>query len=164
MANGHGGYRKPQHPAPASGPGRLAKRTDGGPTQAIREVPSQGGHRGDRQDITNLERSAPMPLDSGGGKAPIPPAPSKTAADVTPLNAPSNKPDEPVTAGADVGEGPGLESLGIKDPQTALSERDAQQLAQYLPVIEYWANQPGSLPSTRAWVRQVKGILAGLPT
>ena len=27
-----GGYRKPERPASASGPGRLSKRTDGGPT------------------------------------------------------------------------------------------------------------------------------------
>ena len=35
MPNGHGGYRKPEHPAPASGPGRLSKRTDGGPGQKL---------------------------------------------------------------------------------------------------------------------------------
>lgn len=163
MANGHGGYRKPQHPAPASGPGRLAKRTDGGPTQKIRDVPTSGGTPGARKEIDALEHSAP--LAGGGGQPPTPHVapPARSRADVTPLNAPSNRPDEPVTAGADAGDGPGSAALGLQDPQERLSQQDAQQLAQYLPVLEYWANQPGSLPSTRAWVRQVKGVLAGLP-
>ena len=33
MAEQHGGKRTPRNPAPVSGPGRLSRRTDGGPAQ-----------------------------------------------------------------------------------------------------------------------------------
>ena len=43
-----GGYRKPENPAPVSGPGALSERTDGGPTQAPMYYPDttygQGGY------------------------------------------------------------------------------------------------------------------------
>jgi hypothetical protein len=32
---GDGGYQAPRNPAPVSGPGKLSKRTDGGPAQAL---------------------------------------------------------------------------------------------------------------------------------
>lgn len=34
MTDGRGGYRRPTNPAPASGPGALSQRTDGGPPVA----------------------------------------------------------------------------------------------------------------------------------
>jgi len=34
-----GGYRKPNNPAPISGPGSLSQRTDGGGTQPATYVP-----------------------------------------------------------------------------------------------------------------------------
>jgi hypothetical protein len=80
--------------------------------------------------------------------------------DITPLSAPSARPGEPVTAGASMGAGPGLESLGLSNPDEQVRQQDAQQLAQYLPVLEYVSNLPGSTPSMRAMVRRIKGMLA----
>lgn len=155
MANGHGGKRTPAKPAPVSGPGRLSKRTDGGPAQKLRDIPSQS--YGDAQQFKSLEQAAPMAANdvtaSGGG---APPAP----ADIIPLGAPSARPNEPVTAGAPMGAGPGLESLGLSNPDEQVRQQDAQQLAQYLPVLEYVSNLPGSTPSMRAMVRRIKGMLA----
>ena len=34
-----GGYRKPENPAPSSGPGALSQRTDGGPAQGAKYIP-----------------------------------------------------------------------------------------------------------------------------
>jgi hypothetical protein len=157
MANGHGGKRTPAKPAPVSGPGKLARRTDGGPAQKLRDIPSQS--YGDASQFKSLEQAAPMaandvPTPTPGGGSPSGPM------DITPLSAPSTRPGEPVTAGAPMGAGPGLESLGLSNPEDQLRQQDAQQLAQYLPVLEFVSNQAGSTPSMRAMVRRLKGMLA----
>lgn len=104
MANGHGGSRVPSNPAPVSGPGALSKRTDG---QGARYM--SGGQYGEGQEMMELQSSAPMseqsspaPQARSGGRA----APSPQQS-VTPLFAPSERPDEPITAGAPFGPGPG---------------------------------------------------------
>ena len=48
---------------------------------------------------------------------------------ITPLFAPSQRPDEPITSGIALGEGPGPEVLGVMQRPEALS----QVLAQMLP-------------------------------
>jgi hypothetical protein len=50
-------------------------------------------------------------------------------APVTELYAPSQRPDEPITAGIDMGEGPGSSALGMQPQQETLS----QILARMLP-------------------------------
>jgi hypothetical protein len=90
--------------AKVSGPGKFAKRVDGtafdknASRQPIREMPSQ--EYGDRAAMTALQ-----------GSAPINATPSMIRP--TPLSAPSERPDEPVTAGAPFGAGPGPEALPI---------------------------------------------------
>ncbi len=94
-----GGYRKPSNPAPASGPGALAQRTDGGPTQAATYIP--GLPYGEGQQTYNNQTSAPMagtPYDS----LPVQPVS---------LDAPTQYPDEPGTAGINSGPGGGSELL-----------------------------------------------------
>lgn len=100
-----GGYRRPSSPAPVSGPGALSQRTDG---QGARYM--SGGEYGEGQEMMDLQTSAPMaktetrmprarasraaaPAAGGGGQ-------------VTPLFAPSDRPDEPITAGMPFGPGP----------------------------------------------------------
>lgn len=152
MANGHGGPRTPNSPAPVSGPGSLSKRTDGPPGgghQPIR-VPT-GGQYGDAQALQQVQQGAPM-AQSPGGQAPggllaglkLPPGAS--------LADPSNQPDTPVTAGAAQGAGPGLEALGLPQQQ----DQDLAALIQYLPVFEHMANQPGSSAAGRNLVRALK--------
>jgi hypothetical protein len=103
MAEGHGGTRRPSNPAPVSGPGALSQRTDG---QGARYM--AGGEYGEGQEMMDLQTSAPM------SKAPAAPRPrtgrqvvSEEMAPPTPLFAPTQRPDEPVTAGAPFGPGPG---------------------------------------------------------
>lgn len=104
MANGHGGSRVPSNPAPVSGPGALSQRTDG---QAARYM--SGGQYGEGQEMMELQTSAPMsksqaasPRPRSGGRPAVAPQQS-----VTPLFAPTERPDEPITAGAPFGPGPG---------------------------------------------------------
>lgn len=93
--------------AQVSGPGRFARRTDGtafdknATRQPIREMPSQA--YGDRTELTGLQGSAPM--------AATPSAPA--AMRPTPLSAPTERPTEPITAGAPFGPGPGREVMPI---------------------------------------------------
>lgn len=115
-----GGYQAPASPAPASGPGRLSRRTDRGPAQPIRQIP--GGSYGDRQELTQLQQASPLaqtpslPSASSGGGGAVPQAPSVMP---IPLSAPTTRPDEPITAGAALGPGPGLEALGPVGPSAA---------------------------------------------
>jgi len=134
MANNHGGYRAPKNPAPVSGPGRLSRRTDGGPQQTHAQM--TGMPYGENAEYMDLQSSAPVaatPSVSNTRSRNIVPAGPTVAA--TPLFAPTNRPDEPVTAGAPFGPGPN----GAPDAQPTLAEAfrrmamndpsgDAQQL------------------------------------
>lgn len=144
MANGHGGHRTPSDPAPVSGPGALSRRTDGGATSQPQMVAS-GGEYGSRQEMENLQGSAPM--QGGGGGAPTP-----GAAPPVPLNAPSQRPEEPVTAGAALGAGVGPEAAGILSDEQGTIE----QLRPLLRSMETIANLPGSNPQFRAYVRKLR--------
>lgn len=86
----HGGYRAPANPAPVSGPGALSQRTDGVPTGQVK-----GLAYGENQTVNALAGSGPMAQPRAGGPA------------VIPLDADSQFPDEPITAGAPFGPGPG---------------------------------------------------------
>jgi len=108
--------------AGAAGPGKFSKRTD---------LPSQ--YYGEGVETASVKSGAPLAstrgvADNVGGRpanAPVPSAP------VTELFAPSQRPDEPVTAGIDMGAGPGSEVLGMQSP---LSQRKMSDiLAEMIP-------------------------------
>lgn len=107
----HGGKRTPGNPAPVSGPGQLSQRTDGGPQQVLSDV--SGLAYGENQGLEDLQSAAPLnasgqttaratrraPSRRGGGRA--------GGMGVSPLMSPTQRPDEPVTAGAPIGPGSG---------------------------------------------------------
>lgn len=106
MAEQHGGYRRPSAPAPVSMPGALSRRTDGGPAQTT--VPMTGMGYGENADYNDIQSSAPLaaaPSVSNTRARKSSPTGSGVAA--VPLFAPTAFPDEPVTAGAPFGPGPG---------------------------------------------------------
>lgn len=148
MANGHGGQRTPANPAAASGPGALSQRTDGGATQAPQVA--GGGEYGERAEMMDLQSGAAMQGGGGG------PAPGPSRDQLTPLGAPSGRPDEPVTAGADAGAGIGARAAGI------LGEKEItdQKLRPLMHSLEVMANLPGSNAETRALVRNLKARLS----
>lgn len=113
----HGGYRKPANPAPVSGPGKYSRRTDGGPAQVMSAAPDQA--YGDKTAQMNQQRIAPM-----GGATPMPPAaqaasggaaagPQLPAYSGGDFAGPSSRPNEPITAGVDIGPGPGSAALNL---------------------------------------------------
>lgn len=149
-----GGPRKPSAPASVSGPGRLARRTDGGPGQVQRDLPNAAyGEQGAFQAVQGgaplaLAEGALSPSSGGGGGmgGPMP---------VTPFGAPTAYPDQPVTSGAPVGPGVGPEALGLPNDE-ALQTEDRKAMLAYLPVLNFLANQPTAMPSLRAVVRKIK--------
>lgn len=147
MADGHGGYRRPQNPAPVSGPGALSRRTDGQPGMV-----APGGEYGSRKDMEQIQSGAPMAEAAAPAAGAGP-----TAADLVPLGAPTANPGEPVTAGADLGAGMGPQGAGILDDNQISDE----QLRPMLKSLEAVANLPGSTPQTRSYVRLLKAKLNG---
>lgn len=148
-----GGYRQPSSPAPVSGPGSLSKRTDG--AQPVR-VPT-GGQYGDAQQLQQLQQGAPL-AESAGGNAPMPGLlAGLSLPEGVPGDAASQEPDTPVTAGAALGAGPGLEALGMAQQP----DEDMQALVKYLPVLEFMAEQPGASRASRNLVRQLKSLQGG---
>jgi hypothetical protein len=111
MAEQQGGMRRPQNPAPVSGPGRLSQRTDGGPQQVLSDV--SGLAYGENQAMESLQSAAPMSAAGqttpratrrgGSGRA----AQRAAGRSMVPLMSPTQRPDEPVTDGASVGPGRG---------------------------------------------------------
>ena len=108
MADNRGGYRQPRNPAPVSGPGALSKRTDGGamdgmtpPTPQTQPAQYMAGLGYGEGGNMAQQTAAPM----AGNDIPVEPAP------MVPLFAPTERPNEPITAGIDFGPGPGSEIM-----------------------------------------------------
>lgn len=148
-----GGYRPPSNPAPVSGPGALSRRTDGGPAsnkQPIQKLPDAG--YGEQAEFRGIQqgaamRNVPAPV-VGAPSAP----PGGAAAAGIPLDAPSARPGEPVTTGADAGLGIGMKELGIAEPD--VEQQDIAYLLRQLPVLQFMVDSnPGASTSTRALVR-----------
>jgi hypothetical protein len=146
MANGHGGPRTPSNPAPVSGPGAMSQRTDG---QPITYIP--GGEYGEGQELIDLQRGAPL-AEASSPTAGADYQPQGPAVTPVPLGAGTAYPDEPITAGVDVGAGPGSEVMGLPN-----QDRDwVAQLAPYLPALEFAAGRPSASPIMRRAVRTIK--------
>ena len=154
-----------EKPAMTSGPGALSRRTDGGPAskQAIRYVSGMPAY-GDAQALMDMQASAPMaktniPPKSAPASAMQPQQPMAPSAGngqpiqpaVTPLNAPTAKPLEPVTAGAASGAGPGPEVLN-------LTNADVSQYQTAKEQIQAMASSPTASPALRALAQRFNQV------
>jgi hypothetical protein len=126
--------------AGAAGPGKFAKRTD---------LPSQ--YYGEGLETANLKSQSKLATTRGiadnvGGRPSNPPTP------ITPIYAPTQKPEVPVTDGVDVSGGRGSDALVMRQPDDT-NFRAAIQA--YKPVLAYVADLPNTSPETRAAIRQL---------
>lgn len=125
-----GGYRKPNNPAPVSGPGALSRRTDGGAgsKQAMQEI--RTGKYGESKALMEQQQGAPL---AGN------PSPQASVAasmkSITPLFAPTERPQEPVTAGMPFGPGENVAPIS-QGPDSALVELRAAYAAYPSPQLE----------------------------
>lgn len=140
--NGHGGYRKPDSPAAVSPPGALSKRTDTGPSKPT--LPT-GQPYGSRQNLEQFQQSGPMatsqPLPgptAGGGTPPTQPPPAAT---LDPF-APTQRPNEPITAGIPHGPGP---NGGILPPDPMEYLRAIYAVNQNPDILEVLLDHGGQL-------------------
>jgi hypothetical protein len=107
-----------------SGPGKFAKRTD---------LEYQSQAYGDGVAYDALKSGAPLantPDVRGATRTEINSAVAQSAPQdaLTPLFAPSQRPNEPITAGVDVGAGPGSEVLTMGKATEKLSDILAKML------------------------------------
>jgi len=121
-----------------SGPGPFSKRTD---RQGAKQLPNAA--YGEQKQFQAEQAGAPM------AKTPNP------MADVVPLTEPTRRPDEPVTAGVDVGPGPGSEILGLKTP-TDVTLEDLNKLSKYMPLMMQYADSPQSSGTMKAFVKYLR--------
>ena len=112
--------------AGASGPGKFSKRTD-------MTLPSAG--YGEGVETAAIKAGAPLsktPNVNPMSRSEQGIAPSQLER-ITPLYAPTQRPEEPITTGIAIGEGPGPEVLGMR-PQ--MTEKYSDTLAKLLPYDE----------------------------
>jgi hypothetical protein len=137
--------------AGVSGPGKFSKRTDG--------LSFQSTEYG--SGVENAANKAGAPLarteDVRGARA-SDVREAAAQAPVTPLYAPTQRPEEPITSGIPMGEGPGPEVLGINQP-SADTDADRQRMLSYLPALEALAQSPASSQSFRNYVRLLRANL-----
>ena len=137
--------------AGVSGPGKFSKRTDGLSFQSTEY--GSGVENAANKAGAPLAKTADVRATS---RSEMGMAPSQTRA-VTPLFAPSERPDEPVTAGIAMGEGPGPEVLGINNNLDTQEDKD--RMLSYLPALEVVAASPNSSQAFRNYVRQLRANL-----
>lgn len=134
---------------PVSGPGKFSERTDKAVENANQALPNAGyGEQKayqEQQGGAAMSQSAPDFASIFGNPA----------SQVVGLGEPSMQADTPVTAGAAMGAGAGMEALGLPDQQKV----DLQSLVPYLPVMEFMANQPGASWAMRNRIREVKAMM-----
>lgn len=133
----HGGYRQPAHPAAVSGPGALSARTDGGP---ISGMPSTG---------PNSPAAAQLAASvmSDASAQPGPAAPMPGPGQLPPLDRPTERPDEPLTAGAGMA------------PPAQMTADQAVRLRAYLPVLIQLASTEEASPALKSYVRDLRATL-----
>jgi len=130
--------------AGTSGPGKFSKRTD---------LPSS--YYGEGVETSAIKSQIPLAKTTGsaddvGGRPRDPLTP------VTPLFAPTERPDEPITNGIDMGDGAGSEALAMRQPDDT-NFRAA--ISSYMPVLAYVSDLPNTSPETRKAIRQLRDQL-----
>lgn len=132
----------PMNPlAGVSGPGKYSVRTDNLNMGSIAY--------GEGVDTAAIQSGAPL-AKTGNVKGT--PASAVRQAAITPLYAPTQRPDTPIQEGIDMGPGAGSEALAMRQDDDT-NFRAA--IAAYKPVLNFIADQPNTSPETRAAIRQL---------
>ena len=137
----------PMNPlAGASGPGKYSVRSDKldmgstsyGEGKATQEIKS-GAPLAKTADVR------PTPASRLGGQP------------VTSLYAPTERPNEPITAGIDSGPGPGSSALMMNQPDDYTNFN--ANVESYIPVLSYISGLQNTSPETRRAIRQLRDSL-----
>jgi hypothetical protein len=139
MAENRGGMRPT---APQNNPANVSGT--GGAGQSGRAA--TGFSYGMNKQINDQAASAPMAKVAQTVARPMNVAPSQPP--VTTLTEPTMNPDEPITAGINMGAGPGAEALML--PSNADNNAEFNKsIASYYPVLSYISSRPNTSAETR---------------
>lgn len=133
-----------------SGPGAHSQRTDGKPNVQTLD----NAKYGEAKNFQEIQGGAPM----GPGPSAPAAAPAGGAAPQmpTPLTAPTQDPNMPVTAGADAGPGPGSSALGI--PSQAAEVQDLR--ARYGPILPTLIRKASDPRTSQQFKDQVRYLIS----
>ena len=136
----------PMNPkAGVSGPGKFSVRTD--------KLEMGSTAYGEGVETQAIKSGAPLAKTADTRPVPA----SAMREPVTSLYAPSERPNEPVTAGIDQGAGVGSDALMINQPAD-YTNFDAN-IQSYTPVLSYIASLQNTSPETRRAIRQLRDSL-----
>lgn len=131
----------PPNQSAVSGPGQFSKRTDMPAKQGMKNLPDAA--YGEQKDFQAIQGGAPMAKTQN------------QRPNVVPLFAETMRPEEPITAGVDVGPGPGRDILGLPSAtQTQLE--DLTKIAKYMPLLSLYADSPESTGTMKAFVKYLR--------
>ena len=145
-ANGGPQY-SPMNISPTGGAGQSGK-------QAARYIPGMGYSKGKetmQQQTSAAMYSAQGELDSLNRKQ------AQALPQITPITAPTERPNEPITHGAATGAGPGNEALNL--PPAPSEDPDIEMIRAYYPSLEYWASQPYTSEATKSYLQYLRTLL-----
>lgn len=143
-----GGFRPT---APQNNPANINPM--GGNGQSGRDY--TGFAYGENKAINEQQASAPMAATPTPSFTPTNPV--RNLPQATPLTAPTQRPDEPVTTGSPTGPGAGTEALMLPSQQD--TDEDRARLISYLPALEAAAQSPNSTQAFRNYVRVLRANL-----
>ena len=128
----------PMNPkAGVSGPGKYAVRTD--------KLELGSTSYGEGKATQEIKSGAPLAKTADTRPA------------VTSLYAPTERPNEPVTAGIDQGAGPGSDALMVNQPDDYTNFN--ANIESYFPVLSYVSSLENTSPETRRAIRQLRDSL-----
>jgi len=119
-----------------------------------------GGQYGENKDMMELQTAEPLnasptyagtPSMGRGQSAP-------TGQQVVPLDAPTQRPNEPVTTGIDMGT-PGAGSEVMYANDQTLETEDRQRMLTALPTLSILAESPSASNAFRNYVRYLRSVL-----
>ena len=133
----------PMNPkAGVSGPGKYSVRTD--------NLQMGSTAYGEGVETQAIKSGAPLAKTADV-------RPTSVGQPVTSLYAPTERPDEPVTAGIDQGAGAGSDALMINQPPDYTNFNS--NIQSYTPVLSYVASLQNTSPETRRAIRQLMDSL-----
>jgi hypothetical protein len=105
------------------------------------------------QTSAAMNASPTMPSSPSQGR----PQRAPSGQSLTQLDAPTERPDEPMTTGIDMGDGAGSEVMYSNE--STLNTEDRQRMVDALPTLAILAESPSASNAFRNYVRYLRSVL-----
>ncbi len=135
---------------PVAGPGGFSQRTDKAVGNANATLPN--AQYGENKDFQEIKSGAPVGTSPGGMD--IGSLMGSMAPEAIGLGEPTAMDEVPVTDGAALGPGAGMEAISQPD-----SSASSSQMKSWLVAMEWLANQPGTSDANRNMIRNMKSMM-----